>query len=206
VSARDAILDRLRAAQRTLHVPVTSELPPISPAVAAGDDSPARFARQADALGIECYLEPSTEDVQRRVRQVVGDRPALCWDPDDLPYAVARVLPGARFGGASRDEQAGLPIGVTGCDAAIAETASIVLFSGPGRSRTVSLLPPIHLAVVERSRLCATMADMFRRHRERFRDAASCTVITGPSRTADIELTLTLGIHGPGRVIVVIGP
>jgi L-lactate dehydrogenase complex protein LldG len=50
------------------------------------------------------------------------------------------------------------------------------------------------------------MGEFFARNRERIASTAGCTFITGPSRTADIELTLTLGVHGPGRVIVVVGP
>jgi L-lactate dehydrogenase complex protein LldG len=70
----------------------------------------------------------------------------------------------------------------------------------------VSLLPPFHIALVERRRLCFSMAEVFEAYRDRLAGSASCTFITGPSRTADIELTLTLGIHGPGRVAVIIGP
>jgi L-lactate dehydrogenase complex protein LldG len=97
-------------------------------------------------------------------------------------------------------------VGVTGCHAAIAETGSLVLLSGPGTSRTVSLLPPVHLAVVRPEDLCSTLAELFATRQGLLRDAASCTIVTGPSRTADIELTLTLGVHGPGVVVVVIGP
>jgi L-lactate dehydrogenase complex protein LldG len=123
-----------------------------------------------------------------------------------VSYEVLSRVTNVCLGNASRAQQAQAQVGLTGCDAAIAETGSIVLFSGPGRSRAVSLLPPVHLAVVRRSVLCFTMAEMFSKHAQRFRDSSACTVITGPSRTADIELTLTLGIHGPGRVIVVLGP
>jgi L-lactate dehydrogenase complex protein LldG len=110
------------------------------------------------------------------------------------------------FARSDRSLQAAAEVGVTGCDAGIAETASLVMFSGPGRSRAVSLLPPMHVAILERRHLCFSMAEMFSTHRGRLCEAASCTIITGPSRTADIELTLTLGIHGPGRVVVIVGP
>jgi L-lactate dehydrogenase complex protein LldG len=50
------------------------------------------------------------------------------------------------------------------------------------------------------------MGDYFRDRSEAIAGSACCTFITGPSRTADIELTLTLGVHGPGRVIVIVGP
>jgi len=115
-------------------------------------------------------------------------------------------MTGAIFGAASRDEQARAEVGVTGCDRAIAETGSLALITGPGRSRAVSLLPPFHLAVVSRLNVCYTMAEFFDDCRPQLATASSCTFITGPSRTADIELTLTLGIHGPGRVAIVIGP
>ena len=75
-----------------------------------------------------------------------------------------------------------------------------------GFSLAVSLLPPHHVAVIQPQDLRYSMAEFFADFREPLVQAASCTFITGPSRTADIELTLTLGIHGPGRVTVVIGP
>ena len=102
--------------------------------------------------------------------------------------------------------QAAAEIGVTGCDAAIAETGSIVLLSGPGKSRSASLLPPVHLAVVRRNELRFSMGEFFKEFAGAMAAAACCTFVTGPSRTADIELTLTLGVHGPGKVIVVMGP
>jgi L-lactate dehydrogenase complex protein LldG len=54
--------------------------------------------------------------------------------------------------------------------------------------------------------LCFSMGEFFQTHAERVTASASCTFVTGPSRTADIELTLTLGVHGPGKVIVLVGP
>ena len=102
--------------------------------------------------------------------------------------------------------QASAEIGLTGADAAIAETGSLVLLSGAGKPRAASLLPPTHLAIVRRSDLCASMGEFFAAHADAIARTACCTFVTGPSRTADIELTLTLGVHGPGVVIVVVGP
>ena len=64
----------------------------------------------------------------------------------------------------------------------------------------------MHLAVVRRQDLFFGMGEFFARHDARIAGEAACTFVTGPSRTADIELTLTLGVHGPGRVVVVVGP
>ena len=210
-SAREQILQRLRSARATARLPQLEDLSPIDVPRASLDECVTRFAVESAALGVDCHIEASAEDVRRRLASLVHGARVATWASEHLPYTVGEdtrfatsggdgTLPDGRAGEAIAD------VGVTGCDAAIAETASLVMFSAPGRSRTVSLLPPTHIALVERGQLCFSMAEVFIRYRERFRDTASCTVITGPSRTADIELTLTLGIHGPGRVIVIIGP
>jgi L-lactate dehydrogenase complex protein LldG len=128
------------------------------------------------------------------------------WDADRLPYEVGAVLNASVTGASPRELQASAEIGVTGCDAAIAETGSLVLLSGPGKPRAASLLPAVHLAIVRRADLRASMGEFFSERKASIADAACCSFITGPSRTADIELTLTVGVHGPGKVIVVIGP
>ena len=165
-----------------------------------------RFVGELAALGVESFVESTTDDVRARVKGIVGARSVLAWNARELPYDVDRVLVGAARGSSARDVQAAAQIGVTGCDAAIAETGSLVLLSGEGKPRTASLLPPIHLAIVRRTDLCDSMDELFRARAADIAGAACCTVVTGPSRTADIELTLTLGVHGPGQVVVVIGP
>jgi L-lactate dehydrogenase complex protein LldG len=204
MNARDRILGRLRSV--AVDLPTVGEPATLTPLGASADECVRRFCDEAGALGVSCFVEATADAVARRLEQVVNGLRVLSWDAEHLPYDAARVLTNATFGSDSRAHQAAAEIGVTGCDAAIAETGSLVLFSGPGRSRAVSLLPPVHVAIVERRKLCFTMAEMFALHAERLTQAASCTIITGPSRTADIELTLTLGIHGPGRVVVVLGP
>jgi L-lactate dehydrogenase complex protein LldG len=206
VSSRAAILSRLTAAQRTARLPATRAAPPITTAPHPADECLERFAAELAALGVECHIEGSPERVRERVAGLVAGKRVLAWDAGRLPYAVDSVLAGAARGGSPRDEQAAAEIGVTGCDGAIAETGSLVLLSGRGRSRAVSLLPPVHLAVVRRPDLYFSMGEFFARQDARIGEVAACTFVTGPSRTADIELTLTLGVHGPGQVVVVVGP
>jgi L-lactate dehydrogenase complex protein LldG len=91
-------------------------------------------------------------------------------------------------------------IGITGVDWLIAETGSLVLYSGRGRARSLSLLPPVHIAVAHASQI---LADLFDLHLAEV--MPSCvSLITGPSKTGDIELQLVTGVHGPGEVHVVL--
>ncbi|NDJ76033.1 MAG: hypothetical protein GYB65_07220 [Chloroflexi bacterium] len=98
-------------------------------------------------------------------------------------------------------------VGLSSADAALAETGTLVLSSGPGRSRLVTLLPPVHIALVPAA--CLT-PDIFTwtatRHAAGLADAmpANLILVSGPSKTADIEQTLAVGVHGPKRFIVVL--
>lgn len=96
--------------------------------------------------------------------------------------------------------------GVTWADWGIAETGSVVLLSAPRRSRLVSLLPPVHIALLPAERLVATRDDVFARVKSGASDQWPTNVViaTGPSRTADIENDLSIGVHGPGHVHVFI--
>jgi L-lactate dehydrogenase complex protein LldG len=78
-----------------------------------------------------------------------------------------------------------------------------VLVHGEGRGRIVSLLPPVHVALVDVARLHATLGALWAAEPDLLRQAANLVVVTGPSRTADIEMTLTRGVHGPRIVHVV---
>jgi len=118
--------------------------------------------------------------------------------PDGLPDAAARTR--------HREEAARAGVGVTGVDWALSETGSLILVSGTGRPRSTSLLPPTHVAVFGRDRLIETleqagvMLEALHADPARSMSGAVINFITGPSRTADIELTLTRGVHGPKDV------
>lgn len=88
--------------------------------------------------------------------------------------------------------------GVTLCEVAVAETGSLMLTSGPGRSRLASLAPPVHIALLDASSVVASLEEGLARAAQR-----TSWLITGPSRTADIEGVLVRGVHGPKRLWVV---
>ena len=94
-------------------------------------------------------------------------------------------------------------VGLTSADFLIARTGSIVLNSLSSGGRRMSVLPPIHIVLAETKQIVPSLDDIFRS------DFASnhwsyATIISGPSRTSDIEKQLVLGAHGPKRIIVIL--
>jgi L-lactate dehydrogenase complex protein LldG len=104
-------------------------------------------------------------------------------------------------------------VGITSADFAIAETGTLAVFSRPGQERLASLAPPLHVAVIERRQILPDLFDLFARLDGSDRESAgndrlpsNLALITGPSKTGDIELQLTTGVHGPGEWhVIVIG-
>jgi L-lactate utilization protein LutC len=97
-------------------------------------------------------------------------------------------------------------LGITSADFAVAETGTLVVCSRAGQEPLASLLPPTHLAVVSADQIVADLFDLFAALAQRGHDTlpSNLVLITGPSKTGDIELTLTTGVHGPGRCRVIV--
>ena len=98
-------------------------------------------------------------------------------------------------------------IGITGVDYAIAETGSCVLLPRKGVSRVISLLPPVHIAVVRSGQVLPSLDELFTLRRQEFLtgDIGSyLNLISGPSRSADIEYQIVTGVHGPGEVHMIL--
>ena len=211
-NSRTKILSSIRNAQSSARLPQRAPAPDFplevenSPSEAS--DRLRRLTAELDSLGVDCYVEKDGEAIVRRLALLLEDRSILSWDVACLPYSAGKVLHGrtVRFGKDDSVEQAKMAVGLTGCDAAIAETGTLVLISSEGQCRAASLLPFEHIAIIRRSDIYSSMAEFFEKRKGAVAAASYINFITGPSRTADIELSLTLGVHGPGKMTVVIGP
>jgi L-lactate dehydrogenase complex protein LldG len=214
LSARERILARIRKAQgRGVSKPSQAELEAIETYLRAHPrgtlpkvegDLVARFRARAESM-------------QSTTEEVAGE--------SEVPAAVARYLKAGNLPlagcvwpqlGHLDWKAAGLAlenraangndaIGVTGAFAAIAETGTLALASGPDTPATGSLLPETHVAVVNAGRIVAHMEDAFALARETFgRLPRAINFVSGPSRTADIDQTIVLGAHGPSRVHIIV--
>ena len=97
---------------------------------------------------------------------------------------------------------------MTGVDAAIAATGTLVFSTGEGKARIPTVLPPAHIAIITLQQLLPRLENWIAYQRANglstFHNSANVCFISGPSRTGDIEKQLVLGMHGPGRVQVII--
>ena len=218
MSARDAILSRIRKAQgRAGSEPSASELAEVRAVIARREIGPRPdIARAADPLAQfrkECErvsttfaevasLEAVPAEVGRYLDGIGEAGPVVAWrEFAGLEWRAAGVAFEARP--ATGDDRTGL----TGCFCAIAETGTVLLLSAPEMPKTNALLPDTHICVVRKSRLVKTMEDAFALVRaETGEPPRSMFMVSGPSRTADIEMTIVIGAHGPYRVHVILVP
>jgi L-lactate dehydrogenase complex protein LldG len=190
------------------------------PAAVADDRDPAaRFRAELEALGGSVHEATDAEDARAIVTGLIRAQSiasVFMWAPEQLPVPamdaslraagidVRQLAPGDLDSTSLRDELAEVAVGLTGSTAGLVETGSIVVVSGPGRPRLASLLPPVHIALLRRTDLVPSLAHLLTTRPGLADQGANLVCITGPSRTADIEHTLSRGVHGPKEVHVVL--
>ncbi len=169
----------------------------------AAEDLVARFEQELRALNGVCVpcLESEVKEwilaflKERNVAEI------LSWGKDDLPNGVLEEIQNAGIGihfGTNPEIQ----VGLTGALAGVAETGSIAVTSGPERPLSTSLLPEIHIAILHQKDIYENLRQVL--DLAEIQKAGTTTFISGPSRTADIEMTLTIGVHGPGELYVLV--
>lgn len=210
MSSRDQILGKLREAKRPF--------PTISPpavhqaVVPLSDTSPtalqARFLQEAEKVACVVHQVDRAAAAIAAILQIVGQDTAVSsWDATYIPLpGFADALDKANIRRVGQD--ADVHVGITGVDAALATTGSLVVLSGNGRFRASSLLPPVHIAVLTASQIVPDLESWWAAQKAaglaQTRQHSNIAIITGPSRTADIAMQLVLGMHGPRELHLVL--
>jgi L-lactate dehydrogenase complex protein LldG len=178
------------------------------------EDPPSRFIEELEGLGGHGKRVESLEEAREYVLDLTQEREAellVRWDVEYLDELAAdeplreagvevalwRELPDLREIAGCAD------IGLSTASWAIAETGSLVLEHGPGRGRSVTLLPPTYVALLPVDKVLRTVPEAIRKYAGRTLPANVC-FHTGPSRSGDIEMSLVVGMHGPGDVHVLL--
>jgi L-lactate utilization protein LutC len=223
---RDAFLERVRQAVQAGNRAGGATLEPRGRTgyQGAGPNPVARFATECTAVGGQVHVVHGPEAAVVKVLDLMrtrGLRKALLGRGpyiDSLP-----LLEQLRGGGidtvsidmlapaGSEEHFFGAEVGISGVSYLVAETGTLVMEARSGEPRSLSLLPPLHIAVAHGTQLLPDLFDLFERFAPQEANAkngpilSSCvTLITGPSKTGDIELRLVTGVHGPGEIHVVL--
>jgi len=148
---------------------------------------------------VRCYSREAARDT---VNAMIAGKHAIASRSSFLhELQIAAEVPEAA---SYREACASAEFGITSADYALADTGTLVVLCGAEESRLVSLLPPKHIAVLTLSRLIDSLDDLLARVPRAADITSSMVLITGPSRTADIEQILVRGVHGPGEITVVL--
>jgi L-lactate dehydrogenase complex protein LldG len=224
-SSRDTILNKLRAVRRPF-----DDAPPRPQTylnvTVQDDESPdallARFSKELGALTGEVYPVTGDEEARAKVLEVLEQFEAksiLAWDFSNIPVegleAAIRSTGIEIIQPDSHDEMRmetlnagiGAQVGLTGADAAAATTGTLIFTTGPGKGRIPTVLAPVFLAVITLDQLVPRLESWVAKQRAQglpFTDSANVCFITGPSRTGDIEMQMVLGVHGPGKIRVIV--
>lgn len=220
--ARAAIFARIRGNQRRAGAPTAQERADVADYLARHPEGPrpaiegdlvARFRAMAERMASTVEEVPRSADAPAAAARYLAaqglEAAGVAWPAlSALDWAGAGIA--VEYRAPRFDESQGSDkLGITGCYCALAETGTLVLLSGPDTHASTHLLPETHIALVPASRIVRGMEDAFALMRSERGGAAAMmpralNMVSGPSRTADIEQTLMLGAHGPYRVHIVI--
>jgi L-lactate dehydrogenase complex protein LldG len=183
-------------------------------------DGVERFARELSAVGGECLSLESSESVDDALHGVLerfAAKRIVTWARSEFAeFELARLWargarafrdPGLIEERALRAESLRADVGITTVDYAIAETGTVVLSASVTRPRGVSLLPALHVALVDERQIVPRLGDALEGLSAQAGAGAlpsAVHFVTGPSRTSDIENDLTIGVHGPAAVVAIV--
>ena len=166
------------------------------------------FVSEAEKLGCFIYQLDQSSAVEQIMELIGGDKSVLSWDENQLPMSDLPSMLESLGVKVARHDAGDVRVGITGVTAALAATGSLVLESGAGRHRSTSLLPDVHIALMKAEQILPDLESWQQAQQQlgypAFTKSSNTTVVTGPSKTADIGHELVKGAHGPREVHIVI--
>ncbi len=208
--SRENMLHKVRTALGRASGEAIADAPPVRFCIPEMDPQAraASMLARVEALAGKTFRATTPEDARTYVSTVLAGRSAVASNAPFLAACGITALPGVQSGFTDAGDLRALcaiaGVGITSADYALADTGTLVMLSSPAEARLVSLLPPVHIALVPAARLLSGLDELFTILPHPSAQTSSMVLITGPSRTADIEQILVRGVHGPGEIHVVL--
>ncbi|HTK37020.1 MAG TPA: lactate utilization protein [Pyrinomonadaceae bacterium] len=165
-----------------------------------------QFKENLEAVAGKCRIVSGEQEAADAIQDIFNElkpRTIAVSDSASVDALLNRISTDATvLQHASKSELFDCGVGITTAQLAIAETGTLVLESGRERSRLTSLLPPVHICVLDAKNIRGTMGEILQIVQNDL--SRTVTFATGPSRTSDIELTLAIGVHGPRELYVIV--
>jgi L-lactate dehydrogenase complex protein LldG len=212
-SSRANILARLRAAVPEDHLVASEPAAPPSVELSRAEKV-ARLKQRMEAMHAEVIVTDAAnwQDALKTVLRsrtmngllyppatVLGQELAAAWD-SDLPPLVGYTEDVEQ----SKERLFAIDASITSTQGGLADVGALILWPNADEPRLMSLAPPLHIAVLDAAKIHDSLADAIARERWPERMPTNVLLISGPSKTADIELVLTFGVHGPKELVVLI--
>jgi L-lactate dehydrogenase complex protein LldG len=210
MTSRESILESVRAALGRKPGQAVAPLPEARLCILP-DDAAARidcFVSNFERLGGKSFRVRSSAEVGAVVSGLLDGKHAVASNAPFLRECGVIQLPQVESGFTDRERLraacAAAGVGITSADYVLADTGTLVMLSSAEEARLISLLPPAHLAIFSSRTILSGLDELLTVLPKPAAQTSSMVLITGPSRTADIEQILVRGVHGPGEIYAVI--
>lgn len=179
-----------------------------------GEEKVERFAREVEQLGGKAYIHETMDQLLQGLEKLLADLnppSILTWGGNQLAeWKLDEILTKWKVVKWEREsflqDASKSTVGITSADYAIADTGTLVLCTNEDKARAASLLPTVHIALVRSGQIKTRMGEVLEEFADYKADRAPSSIhfISGPSRSADIENDLSIGVHGPAALYVFI--
>lgn len=201
-TAREKILKKLSTSVHPVPEPPDFEQQVFPPVIFPPEQA---FKTQLEAISGKVFIFQSEtelfESLKTQLQQFHAEN-VFCSEPEVMKNLLQFEIGFNEYAGVVKN----MEVGITGCEFLVAQTGSVMVSSAQGGGRQMNISPPLHIIIANKNQLVGTLEEAYSMIRQKYAKGlpSQITMVTGPSRTADIEKTLVLGAHGPRELWVMI--
>ena len=163
------------------------------------------FKDNAEAINGKVYIFKSSNELTAKLKDLlenISPEKVCCTEPN-----IRKILKSGNIAFSNCEEiPENIEAGITGCECLVAQTGSVLVSSAQKGGRKLFIFPPIHIIIASKNQMVNSLEDAYQAISDKYSNnlPSQLLLITGPSRTADIEKTLTLGAHGPKELHILL--